>query len=89
MMVICAIIGCKKNSKKKSNSDGVSFYRLPAVITHQGDRAKELSQRRRELWLARILRTNLDLGPEKYPNTRICSLHFVSGKLLESASHVY
>ena len=65
-MVICAIVaivGCCKNSKRVQ---GISFYRLPAVISHQGDRAQELSQKPR--------------GPEKYSNTRVCSRHFVSGK---------
>ena len=74
-MVICAIVGCCKNSKRVQ---GISFYRLSAVISHQGDRAQELSQKRRGLWLARIHRG--DLGPEKYSNTRVCSRHFVSGK---------
>ena len=74
-MVICAIVGCYENSRR---AQGISFYRLPAIISHQGDRAQELSQKRRGLWLARIHRG--DLGPEKYSNTRVCSRHFVSGK---------
>ena len=47
-MVICVIVGCCKNSKRVQ---GISFYRLPAVISHQGDRAQELSQKRRGLTL--------------------------------------
>ena len=76
-MVICAVFGCSNNS---SRAPGINFYRLPAVITHQGEKTREFSQRRRDTWLARIRRA--DLGPEKYANTRVCSRHFVTGKNL-------
>jgi hypothetical protein len=76
-MVICAVFGCSNNS---SRTTGVSFYRLPSVVTHQGDKARELSQKRRNTWLARIRRA--DLVPEKYANTRVCSRHFVTGNNL-------
>ena len=36
-MVICAIVGCFNKSERVQS---ISFYRLPAVISHQGDRAK-------------------------------------------------
>ena len=62
-MVICAIVGCYENSKR--TQQGISFYRLPAIISHQGNRAQELSQKWRGLWLARIHRG--DLGPENIP----------------------
>ena len=76
-MVICTGFGCSNNS---SRAPGVSFYRLSAVITHQGEKTRELSQKRRDTWLARIRQA--DLGPEKYANTRVCSRHFVTGKNL-------
>jgi len=53
------------------------FFRLPSVITHQGERALDLSRRRQLEWLARIKRKNV--RPEQYLNTRVCSDHFVSG----------
>ena len=56
---------------------GINFYRLPGIISHQGEKAKELSKKRQDIWLSRIHPG--DLGPEKYSNTRVCSLHFVSG----------
>ena len=37
-----------------------------------------LSKKQRNLWLARIHRE--DLEPEKYPYTRICSRHFITGE---------
>ena len=36
-------------------------------MSHQGEKARELSQKRQDLWLAQIHKS--DLGPEKYPNT--------------------
>ena len=48
------------------------------LITHQGEKALELSWWR-QLWLARIKRKNL--RPDQYPNTQLCSDHFVSGLL--------
>jgi len=40
-MVICAIVGCSNTFKQVQ---GISFYRLPAVISHQGERAKNLAR---------------------------------------------
>ena len=62
----------------RSNRDkDKRFYRLPSVITHQGEQTLELSRRRQQKWLERIKR--VDLKPEQYSNTRVCSDHFVSG----------
>ena len=46
------------------------------LITHQGEKALELSGWR-QLWLARIKRKNP--RPDQYPNTQLCSDQFVSG----------
>jgi len=73
-MVICAVIKCGSRSGRDKSK---RFFRLPSVITHQGERALDLSRRRQLEWLARIKRKNL--RPEQYPNTRVCSDHFVSG----------
>jgi hypothetical protein len=73
MVNFCSVIGCGKRSNRDS---GISFYRLPAIITHQGDKTKELSEKRRRLWLARIHRG--DFKPSDH--TRVCSTHFVTGK---------
>ena len=75
MVSFCAIVGC---SKRIGRDKGISFFRLPKVITHQGEEAKALSEERRNTWLARISRA--DLSMEKQKNTRVCSDHFVSGK---------
>ncbi len=73
-MVICAVVNCHNRSDRGEN---IRFFRLPAIITHQGSQALQLSTERRLKWLAKINRQ--DLTPERYPNIRVCSRHFVSG----------
>ena len=38
-VVLCAIIGCSKRSPR----DKCHFYKLPAIITHQGQQMLEIS----------------------------------------------
>ena len=75
MVNVCAVVGCANRSDREK---GVRFFCLPSVITHQGEKTHDLSKKRRDLWLARIHRE--DLEPEKYPYTRICSRHFITGE---------
>ena len=42
MVNFCAIVGCGKRSDRDKET---SFYQLPAVITHQGERMHELSEK--------------------------------------------
>ncbi len=73
-MVICAIVGCGN----RSDRDKKRFFRLPTVITAQGEVTSSISKQRQNLWLARIKRQ--DLEPSRYTNVRVCSEHFVSGE---------
>ncbi len=73
-MVICAVVNCHNCSDKGEN---IRFFRLPAVINHQGPQALQLSIERRQRWSAKINRQ--DLTQERYHNVGICSRHFVSG----------
>ena len=72
MVNFCAVVGCANRSDREM---GLRFFRLPSVITHQGEKTHDLSKKRRDLWLARIHRE--DVEPEKYPYTRA----FVLGTL--------
>ena len=72
--VTSAVLKCGNRSKRDKDK---RFYRLPSVITHQGEQTLELSKRRQHEWLARI--KEADLKPQQYSNTRVCSDHFVSG----------
>ena len=72
-MVFCSIIGCGHRTPR----DKCSFYRLPAVIKHQGPQMLELSTERRRAWVAAISRA--DLTEEKLANVFVCGHHFVEG----------
>ena len=72
MVRVCAVIGC---SKRSNRDKGVRFFVIPTVVVHQGDRIRELTQRRRDLWLSRLHRENF----KPTGNTRICSVHFREG----------
>ncbi len=83
-MVLCAMIGC---SNRTERDKGKRFFRLPAVISHQGDQTHELSTRRQREWMATIKRKDLNL--EKLQYIRVCSDHFVHGspaKLYDSTN---
>lgn len=72
MVHTCTVQGCRSRS-----SDDIkrSFFRIPAVITREGEVTEGLSRERREKWLAEINRKNY--RPSAY--TKICSDHFVTG----------
>ena len=53
MANFCAVFGC---GKRGDRDKGTSFYRLPAIITHQGEQTKELSKKRKCEWQAAIKR---------------------------------
>ncbi len=70
-MVLCAILlGGNRSTRDKDKS----YYRLPAVISHQGSKTCELSKRRRDEWLVRIRRE--DITSKQYPEILVCSDHF-------------
>ena len=69
-MVLCAVVGCSNRTEREK---GKCFFLLPTIVTHQGDKTHELSNKRRGEWLARI-----KLRPEKLEYVRVCSDHFVS-----------
>ena len=74
MVNFCAAIGCGNRGNRDRSK---SFFRLPSVILHQGQRTYELSKKRQEVWLSRLNRS--DIKPESYAHTRVCSDHFVTG----------
>ena len=75
MMNFCAVVGCGNRSNREKEK---SFYRLPAVITAQGKETEQLSDKRRQSWLAAIRRK--DIKVSSYAYIRVCSDHFVCGK---------
>jgi hypothetical protein len=77
MINFCAVYGCSNRSNRNIE---YSFFRLPAVKANVGQETKTVMEERRSVWLNRIRR--VDLTPEKLAHTRVCSAHFVSGKVL-------
>ena len=77
MVNFCGIVGCSNRSKR----DKLSYFRLPSVPSKRYSQARRhLYKKRREKWLCPIRRE--DLGECKnLKNLRVCSDHFISGKL--------
>ena len=75
MVNFCAVVGCYNRSSRESSK---KFFRLPAIVSHQGKETRVLSDKRRAVWLSRLRR--VDLKEAQYPNARICSDHFVKGQ---------
>ncbi|CAN8028917.1 unnamed protein product, partial [Ixodes persulcatus] len=65
------------SSRRNATTPSVSFYCLPKVISNQCDRTRQLSEKRRKLWLEKINRRELYFKKD----VRICSVHFISGEL--------
>ena len=58
-----------------------SYFRIPKIITHQGEETKRLSGERRQQWLKNTHRAPHDLTEEKIELARVCSDHFVSNTI--------
>ncbi|XP_038068667.1 uncharacterized protein LOC119738024 [Patiria miniata] len=72
MPAVCAVYGCGS----RRHSDGVRFCRIPQIKLHRGDHERELTEKRRRLWIAAIGGPVKDFGE----SASVCSRHFVSGK---------
>ena len=79
-MVGCAIKGCNN----KSGRDKVSFYRLPAVKTHEGPQMLEITTERRRAWLSAISREDL----KNLENVYVCSNHFMQYRLVVACQYL-
>lgn len=79
MPLTCIVIDCGS----RGDRDNVKFYSVPTVLNHRFLTHKnELSQRRRDLWLAAIKRE--DLTEKKIKYQRVCSKHFITGRKIYS-----
>ena len=56
IMILCVILACHNRSGRYK---GISFFRIPAVITHRGPQDLELSKKRRNGYIAAISRENI------------------------------
>lgn len=76
----CLVVGCSNDRK---NNPDLCFYRVPKIVTNQGEKTEILSTERRTRWLAAISRA--DLTEKIQENDRVCGIHFHSGK----AAHLW
>ena len=74
-MVLCLMVEC---SNKSGKVKGVSFHRVPAVVTTKGEFMEELTRERRRRWISAISREGL--SESILENDRVCGRHFISGK---------
>ncbi|KAL3868738.1 hypothetical protein ACJMK2_041507 [Sinanodonta woodiana] len=74
-MPMCGIFGC---SSRKGVTKNVSFFKVPKILTDQGEETMKLSEERRRLWKAAINRKDIDTE-ERWERTLVCSKHFVGG----------
>ena len=61
---VCCMLSCSSNSKRNKN---LSFYKVPTVITHQGNQTQNISKARCQQWLNNIKREDIKNGGYKYP----------------------
>ena len=50
-MVLCIVWGCGSKSGKHK---GLGFFRIPKIITDQGEEYEELTRKRRERWISAV-----------------------------------
>ena len=79
MGVLCAVFGCGNNASRDKTK---RFFRIPKIIKNcdPDKRDENLSRARRQQWLKNISRA--DLTEKKADFTRVCSDHFISGKII-------
>ncbi|KAJ8981200.1 hypothetical protein NQ317_014844 [Molorchus minor] len=68
------VVACGSNSAR----DLVSFFRIPSEYDNH-KQFNKLASERRKAWINRLKRA--DLTESKIKNGRICSKHFISGKI--------
>ena len=78
MPSFCAVFNCSNRADREKDK---SYYRFPSNIRNNGEEGLKLSKLRREKWIAQICRK--DLTEKKLENTRVCSDHFLTGKVLD------
>ena len=78
-MVFCWTVDC---GSKSSPGIGLTFCRVPSIVTNQGEEAKNLSRERRSRWISAISRA--DATQKILENDRVCGRHFVSEKAAAS-----
>ena len=75
-MVLCIVWGCGSKSGKHK---GLGFFRIPKIITDQGEEYEELTRKHREGWISAVSRG--DTAEKNILDTeRVCGRHFHQGQ---------
>ena len=75
-MVLCVVVGF---SSKGGKHKGLGFFRIPKIITNQGEEQEELTTRRRNEWISALSRGDAT-NKRVLESERVCSKHFVFGE---------
>lgn len=75
----CGVLHCLSSSEKTPLK---KFFRVPRVVSNQGERDRRLSTFRRKVWTAALSRTRPELSDKDVLQLEICEDHFVSGNYL-------
>ena len=75
-MVLCVVVGC---SSKSGKHKGLGFFRIPKIITNQGEEQEELTTRRRNKWISAVSHEDAT-NKRVLESERVCSKHFVFGE---------
>lgn len=71
----CSVYQCTNRSNRNKDK---RFFRIPReILSHRGDKTRDILKRRRAKWLANL--SLLTKGVESR-HARVCSDHFVKGK---------
>ncbi|KAK0145558.1 hypothetical protein N1851_015512 [Merluccius polli] len=73
MPMFCVVYGCSNRSTREKEK---SYFRIPKVVVHKGEKCKKLTEQRRKKW---ILNLRLRSGGAESVYSRVCSDHFVRG----------
>ena len=92
MVNTCAVFGCTN----RSNRENKSFFLIPTVIMHQGEKTKLLSAKRRDKWMENLNRNDFipfppksmrlfsEQGRTRYPKKKLmdnCQYSYATGCL--------
>ncbi|KAL8583225.1 hypothetical protein ACOMHN_013780 [Nucella lapillus] len=75
MVNTCCVTGCHS----RSNRERYRFFLVPSVVTKASAKLRDLTEKRRRVWIERINRKSITDSTARMW-TRLCAKHFVSGK---------
>ncbi|KAF1379102.1 hypothetical protein PFLUV_G00172590 [Perca fluviatilis] len=78
----CCVINCSSSShdyRGNRKNPVLQFFRVPTWKQHEGEHVSDVTRRRRISWVAAIRRKDITFD-HITQSTRVCSLHFHSGK---------